>query len=124
MLSKQCGAANAPEDEFHGRCSRRHYRRAAGALLRLDSRDLRRPPSVGEHRALETFRDLCRQVFSLGNERSTILFIEKFVALLPAEARRRILIEFFAERNEMEQRSPEDNARRKENLLSPKKIVS
>jgi len=52
------------------------------------------------------------------------LFIEKFVALLPAEARRRILIEFFAERNEMEQRSPEDNARRKEYLLSPKKIVS
>ena len=82
------------------------------------------PLRSGSIEALETFRDLCRQVFSLGNERSTILFIEKFVALLPAEARRRILIEFFAERNEMEQRSPEDNARRKENLLSPKKIVS
>jgi len=52
------------------------------------------------------------------------LFIEKFVPLLPAEARRRILIELFAERNAMEQRSPEDNARRKENLISPKKIAS
>lgn len=73
---------------------------------------------------LETFRDLCRQVFSLGNERSTILFMEKFVPLLPAEARWRILIEFFAERKAMAERSPEDNARRKENLLSPKKTVS
>ena len=50
--------------------------------------------------------------------------MEKFVPLLPAEARRKILIEFLAERKAMEERSPEDNARRKENLLSPKKTVS
>jgi len=78
----------------------------------------------GSIEGLETFRDLCRQVFSIGNERSTILFMEKFVPLLPAEARRRILMEFFAERKAMGEHSPEDNARRKENLLNPKKIVS
>jgi hypothetical protein len=62
-------------------------------------------------------------VFTLGNERSTILFIEKFVPLLPVEARRKILAEFLAERKAMEQRSPEENAQRKEELLSPKKTV-
>jgi hypothetical protein len=72
---------------------------------------------------LETFRELYRQVFTLGNERSTILFIEKFVPLLPVEARRKILAEFLAERKAMEQRSPEENAQRNEELLSPKKAV-
>jgi hypothetical protein len=77
----------------------------------------------GSVEGLETFRELYRQVFTLGNERSTILFIEKFVPLLPLKARRKILAEFLAERRGMERRSPEENARRKEELLSPKKTV-
>jgi len=77
----------------------------------------------GSVEGLETFRELYRQVFTLGNERSTILFIEKFVPLLPAKARRKILVEFLAERKAMEGRSPEANAQRKEELLSPKKTV-
>jgi hypothetical protein len=72
---------------------------------------------------LETFRELYRQIFTLGNERSTILFIEKFVPLLPAKARRKILAEFLAERRAMEQRSPEENARLRKELLSPNKTV-
>jgi hypothetical protein len=72
---------------------------------------------------LDTFRELDRQLFTLGNERSTILVIEKFIPLLPDSARRRILREFLAERKAMESRSPEENARRKEELLRPKKTV-
>src|SRR5205814_3285536 len=64
----------------------------------------------GSIECLETFRELYRQVLTLGNERSTILFIEKFVSLLPAETRRKILTEFLAERRAMERRSPEENA--------------
>jgi hypothetical protein len=78
----------------------------------------------GSVEGLETFRELYRQVFTLGNERSTILFIEKFVPLLPVEARRKILAEFLAERKAMEERSPEENAQCKEELLSPKKNVA
>ena len=77
----------------------------------------------GSIEGLETFRELYRQVFTFGNERSTILFIEKFVALLPADARRKILIEFMAERKAMQSRSPEENAARKKELLNPKKPV-
>ena len=77
----------------------------------------------GSVEGIETFRELYRQIFTLGNERSTILFIEKFVALLPATARRKILMEFLAERKAMESRSPEENARRLEDLLRPKKTV-
>jgi hypothetical protein len=77
----------------------------------------------GSVEGLETFRGLYRQMFALANEQSTILFIEKFVALLPAEARRKILAEFLAERKAMEQRSPVENAQRKGELLSPKKTV-
>ena len=72
----------------------------------------------GSVEALETFRELYRQVLTLGNERSTILFIEKFVSLLPAETRRKILTEFLAERRAMERRSPEENAMRLDELLS------
>ena len=73
--------------------------------------------------ALETFRELYRQVLTLGNERSTIVFIEKFVSLLPAETRRKILTEFLAERRAMERRSPEENATRLDELLRSKKAV-
>src|SRR5207244_6271775 len=55
----------------------------------------------GSIEGLETFREVYRQVLTLGNERSTILFIEKFVSLLPAETRRKILTEFLAERRAM-----------------------
>src|SRR5438132_13399238 len=78
---------------------------------------------AGSVEGLETFREVYRQVFTLGNERSTILFIEKFVPLLPVEARRKILIEFMAERKAMESRTPEENTQRNEALLSPKKTV-
>jgi hypothetical protein len=64
----------------------------------------------GRIEGIETFRELYRQVFTIGNERSTILFIKKFVPLLPVDARRKILAEFLAERRAMEQRSPEENA--------------
>ena len=77
----------------------------------------------GSVEALETFRELYRQVLTLGNERSTILFIEKFVSLLPAETRRKILTEFLAERRAMERRSPEENATRLDELLRSKKAV-
>ena len=77
----------------------------------------------GSVEGLETFRELYRQVFMLGNERSTILFIERFVPLLPVQARRKILSEFMAERKAMQSRSPEENAKRKEELLGPKKTV-
>ena len=75
----------------------------------------------GSVEGLETFRELYRQVFTLGNERSTILFIEKFVPLAPAKARRKILAEFLAERRAMEQRSHKENAKRLADLISPKK---
>jgi hypothetical protein len=77
----------------------------------------------GSVEGLETFRELYRQVFTLGDERSTILFIEKFVPLLPAEARRKILVPFMTERKAMESRSPEENAQLREHLLSPKKRI-
>ena len=77
----------------------------------------------GSVEGLETFRELYRQVFMLGNERSTILFIERFVPLLPVQARRKILAEFLAERKAMQSRCPEENAKRKEELLRPKKAV-
>jgi hypothetical protein len=77
----------------------------------------------GSVEALETFRELYRQVLTLGNERSTIVFIEKFVSLLPAETRRKILTEFLAERRAMERRSPEENATRLDELLRSKKAV-
>ena len=67
----------------------------------------------GSVEALETFRELYRQVLTLGNERSTILFIEKFVSLLPAETRRKILTEFLAERRAMERSSRLNRARRR-----------
>ena len=77
----------------------------------------------GSVEGLETFRELYRQVFMLGDERSTILFIERFVPLLPVQARRKILTEFMAERKAMQSRSPTENAKRKEELLRPKKTV-
>jgi len=77
----------------------------------------------GSVEALETFRELYRQVITLGNERSTILFIEKCVSLLPAETRRKILTEFLAELRAMERRSPEENATRLDELLRSKKAV-
>ena len=72
----------------------------------------------GSVEALETFRELYRQVLTLGNERST-----KFVSLLPAETRRKILTEFLAERRAMERRSPEENATRLDELPRSKKAV-
>jgi len=72
---------------------------------------------------METFRELYRQIYLLGNERSTILFIQKFVPLLPASARREILREFLAERIAMISRSPEENARLRADLLKSKKPV-
>jgi len=77
----------------------------------------------GSVEGLKTFRELYRQVFVLGNERSTILFIERFIPLLPVQARRKILAEFLAERKAMQSRSPTENAKRKEELLRPKKTV-
>ncbi len=77
----------------------------------------------GSVEGLETFRELYRQVFTIGNERSTILFIEKFVPLLPAKTRRKILVEFMAERKAMESRSAAENTARREGLLRPKKTV-
>jgi hypothetical protein len=73
--------------------------------------------------SLKTFRELYRQIFLLRNERSTTLFIEKFVPLLPAEARHKILVEFLTEKEAMERRSPEENKKRMEELLRSKKTV-
>jgi hypothetical protein len=77
----------------------------------------------GSADSLETFRELYRQIFMFRNERSTILFIEKFVPLLPAEARHKILVEFLIEKEALERRSPEENKKRMEELLRPKKTV-
>jgi hypothetical protein len=93
------------------------------ATLTMSTRPTASPSVPGSNEGLETFRELYRQVFTLRNERSTILSIEKFVPLLPAKATRKILAEFLAERKAMEQRSPEENATLKAELLRPKKTV-
>lgn len=56
------------------------------------------------------------------SETSEVLFIEKFVPLLPEKAaRHRIAREFFAERQRMAVRSPQQNAQRKLELSAREK---
>jgi hypothetical protein len=105
--------AGVPADDIRGGRPERYYEylyKTYGNAFRL-----------GSVEGLETFRELYRQIFLLGNERSTILFIEKFVPLLPASARREILREFLAERNAMQRRSAEENAKIQETLFMAKK---
>jgi hypothetical protein len=46
---------------------------------------------AGTHDGVETFCELYQQVAALGNKRSTDLFVDRFVPLLPLDARRTIL---------------------------------
>jgi hypothetical protein len=75
----------------------------------------------GSVESLQIFAELYRQVLSLRNERSTRLFIERFVPLIPKEARRKIAEEFSRELEAMKRRSSEENVTRANELLRKKK---
>ena len=61
----------------------------------------------GSVQALETFRDLLRQVLSIENERSILLFAEKFFPLLPHDARHKIFGAFLTELQTMKNNGAE-----------------
>ena len=71
----------------------------------------------GSVQALETFRELLRQILALGNERSTLLFAERFFPMLPHDARHTIFTEFVRELERIKSRSPTENIKWREGLL-------
>jgi hypothetical protein len=72
---------------------------------------------TGTAQALETFRELLRQILALGNERSTLLFAERFFPMLPQDARRKIFNEFMRELERIKARSQAANIKWREALL-------
>jgi hypothetical protein len=76
----------------------------------------------GSVQALETFRDLLRQVLAIGNERSILLFAERFFPLLPHDARHKIFGAFFTELQTMKHRTEEENVKRRQELLKTTNI--
>ena len=73
---------------------------------------------TGSVQALETFRELLRQILALRNERSTLLFAERFFPMLPHDARRKIFTEFVRELERIKSRSPTENIKWREDLLT------
>jgi hypothetical protein len=72
---------------------------------------------TGSAQALETFRELLRQILALGNERSTLLFAERFFPMLPQHAKRKIFTEFIRELERIKARSQAENIKWREALL-------
>jgi hypothetical protein len=72
---------------------------------------------TGSAQALETFRELLRQILALGNERSTLLFAERFFPMLPQDAKRQIFTEFIRELERIKERSQAENIKWREGLL-------
>jgi hypothetical protein len=72
---------------------------------------------TGSIQALETFRELLRQILALGNERSTLLFAERFFPMLPQDARRKIFNKFMRELERIKARSHAGNIKWREALL-------
>jgi len=72
---------------------------------------------TGRIEALQTSRELLRQILALGNERSTLLFAERFFPMLPPEAKRKIFVEFLSELERVKSRSRAENIRWREELL-------
>jgi hypothetical protein len=72
---------------------------------------------TGGVEALGTFRELLRQILALGNERSTLLFAERFFPMLPQDARRKIFNEFMRELERIKERSQAENIKWREALL-------
>src|SRR5262249_33139402 len=64
---------------------------------------------TGGIEALGTFRELLRQILALGNERSTILFADRFFPMLPQTARRKVFSEFLSELERIKGRSQAEN---------------
>jgi hypothetical protein len=74
---------------------------------------------TGSIEAIETFRELLRQILAIGNERSTLLFAERFFPILPPTARRKIFSEFLRELERIKGRSRAENVKLREGLLRP-----
>ena len=74
---------------------------------------------TGSIQAVATFRELLRQILALGNERSTLLFAERFSPMLPQTAKRKIFSEFLSELERIKGRSHADNVKWREGLLKP-----
>jgi hypothetical protein len=74
---------------------------------------------TGSIQAVATFRELLRQILALGNERSTLLFAERFFPMLPQTAKRKIFSEFLSELERIKGRSHADNVKWREGLLKP-----
>jgi hypothetical protein len=72
---------------------------------------------TGSIQSLETFRELLRQILVLGNERSILLFAERFFPMLPPEAKRKIFAEFLFELEKMKGRAQAENIKRRQELL-------
>jgi hypothetical protein len=72
---------------------------------------------TGTAEALVTFRELLRQILALGNERSTLLFAERFFSMLPQDAKRKIFNEFMRELERIKARSQAANIKWREALL-------
>ena len=71
----------------------------------------------GSVQALETFSDLLRQVLAIGNERTILMFAERFFPLLPHDARHKIFDAFLIELRTMKHRTEEENVKRRQELL-------
>jgi hypothetical protein len=78
----------------------------------------------GSIQALETFRELLRQILAIGNERSILLFADRFFPLLPLEARQKIFAAFLTELGSIQRRTPQESAKRVEELLAKPKEAS
>ena len=72
---------------------------------------------TGSVQAVKTFRELLRQILALGNERSILLFAERFFPMLPQTAKRKIFSEFLRELERIKGRSHVENVKWRESLL-------
>jgi hypothetical protein len=72
---------------------------------------------AGSIQGLEAFRELLRQILALGNERSILLFAERFFPLLPQNAKRKIFAEFLTELERIKGRTQAENFKRRQELL-------
>jgi hypothetical protein len=97
------------EDEIKAGCPERYFdyiSKTYGATFQ-----------TGTAEALETFRELLRQILALGNERSTLLFAVRFFPILPQDAKCKIFAEFMRELERIKARSQAESIKWREGLL-------
>jgi hypothetical protein len=71
----------------------------------------------GSIQGIETFREILRQLLVIGNNRSIILFAERFFPILPKDAREKIFAAFMTELGILTNGTAEENTKRTQELL-------